>query len=152
VSSSQILLTLGFDALDFSPGFIKISVSTTSGANSSAYAIFDNGQNLGRQAGTRFVFLDQEAGMVRVYNVPKASGLFKPTRSCFVGSSLANSIAADNVTGIVVISKSGAIVELRPNTCQIVQVIGLWPNNTSTAAKSMTNNRKPISPPGNLRH
>lgn len=129
VNSSQIVLTLSFDSMDFWSDWVKITVSTPSGFRCSANAAFDNGKNMATQSvGNRFYSLDQEDEMVRAFDTSFVAGNFKkattlkPVHSCFVGSSLAREIAVDDLTGLLVVLKSNFIVIMRPDDCEITRV------------------------------
>lgn len=128
VSGSQILLSLSFDALSFSPGLIRVTISAPTGGSGSALMMFlGNGINTATANGSEIYNLDQGAGMVHVFDTPAVSGaIVKPKRSCFIGASLASSMAFDNENGVVVVAKSNFIMLMRPDNCQIVRVIGLW--------------------------
>jgi hypothetical protein len=121
-SPTEILLTLGFDSLSFSPGFIEIRVSSPVGtSNAGRLAFTDAFNDMACVSQFRCVLLDQGSNMLRVFDL----GSRQPTlvRSCFLGASLAYSVAEDDVTGLVVVAKPVGIAVVRPDDCRIVEVV-----------------------------
>jgi hypothetical protein len=137
VNSSQLLMTVCFDAQNFSQGYVKLIVSGPGGSISSANMAFFTGRNMGQNIGTQLYSLDQGAEMVHVYDAStisinkSGSKLIPLAHSCFVGASLANGIAADDSTGLIGVDKSNFIMFMRPDKCQITNVFGLWPSQTT---------------------
>lgn len=133
INSSELLISLSFDTLSFSPGSIRLTVSSPAGPSSGAYISFAGSDNLGRSNQGEAYFLDQETNTVRVFDLREVHGPgpAKPKRSCFVGASFASDFAVYNKNGLV-IAKPNSMVLMRPSNCQIIRVVGLWPNRAGS--------------------
>jgi hypothetical protein len=135
VNNSQLLLTLSFDAENFSPGSIKVTISGPSGSTTQHNIMFIGNTNTARMLGSQVYNLDQGAEMVHVFELPagsvtkSTSGTLPLIRSCFLGASLANAMAVDDKTGLIVVTKSNFMILMRPGDCKIINVIGSWQNS-----------------------
>jgi len=117
----------------FSQGWIRLTVSWPTGSSGEANLAFFGGKYLAHVNGTEAYFLDQESNTVGIFDLNGVtSGAMKPKRSCFVGASFTSDFAVDNKTSLIVIAKADSMVLMRPDDCQILNVVGLWPVRIGT--------------------
>jgi hypothetical protein len=140
ISDSQLLLTIGFDQTAYSPGWVRVTVSTRDHSTSGNMAFLGN-TNAAARLGSECFYLDQGNAMVWVFDCGVATRnpgtVLVPRRGCFVGASFAGGIAADDKTGLIVIAKQYGILVMRPENCETVNVIGL-PTTPASAARGQS--------------
>lgn len=128
LSASELVLSIGFDSTSYSPGWIDISISTNKGMSNLSTMAFLGNTNTLVLAESHCFNLDQGASVVWDIDCDPRHSLIQnkvitAARGCFIGASLANGIAWDDKTKLVLLAKPNGILIMRMEDCAILQLV-----------------------------